>query len=160
MWSSRAALFAISLLGAVFLGGRPLGADDRPAAAIDALVADALAAWDVPGAAVVVVTRDGVVALGGHGRRELGGDRPVTADTVFPLASCTKAFTTALLAVLADEGKLGWDDPVRTHVPAFHLSDPHADAMVTLRDCVSHRPGLGPNDLLWYRAPAGVGEVI
>ena len=129
------------------------------AAQIDTLVADALRAWDVPGAAVVVVSADRVVHCKGYGVRELGG-KPVTADTVFPLASCSKAFTTALLAALADDRKLTWDDPVRKHLPDFHLSDPAADALVNLRDLVAHRTGVGSHDLLWYRAPWSQEEQI
>src|SRR5215207_433523 len=101
--------------------------------AIDARVQAAMKAWDVPGVAVVVVTPDSTLYLKGHGRRDAAG-KPVTPDTVFPLASCTKAFTTALIARLVDERKLSWDDPVRKHVPGFHLSDPAADALVVLRD--------------------------
>jgi CubicO group peptidase (beta-lactamase class C family) len=126
---------------------------------LDALVTDALRAWDVPGAAVVIVTPDRVIHLKGYGRRELGGG-PVTPDTVFPLASCTKAFTTALVARLADQGKLAWDEPVRKHLPVFHLSDPAADALVSLRDLASHRTGVGPNDLLWYRSPFSQEEQV
>ena len=54
----------------------------------------------------------------------------MTPDTIFPLASCTKAFTTTAMAMLVDEGKMSWDDPVRKHVPYFHLSDPLADGPV------------------------------
>ena len=129
------------------------------AAQIDRLVTDALKAWDVPGAAVVVVTPDGVIHLKGYGVRELGG-KPVTPDTVFPLASCTKAFTTALVARLADEGRLMWDDPVRKHLADFRLSDPAADALVTLRDLGSHRTGLGPHDLFWYRSVWSQAEMV
>ena len=96
----------------------------------------------VPGAAVAVVRDGEVVYLKGHGVREAGGDRSVTPDTVFPLASCTKAFTTTILAMLVDEGKMSWDDPVRKHLDWFHLSDPLADRDVTLRDLVTHRTGL------------------
>lgn len=128
-------------------------------ARIDRLVTDALIAWDVPGAAVVIVSQDGVVHLKGYGVREIGG-QPVTPDTVFPLASCTKAFTTALVARLSDEGKIHWDDPVHKHLPDFHLSDPAADALVTLADLGSHRTGVGPHDLLWYRAPWSQEEMV
>jgi CubicO group peptidase (beta-lactamase class C family) len=128
-------------------------------AKIDQLAADALAAWNVPGSAVVIVTPDRVVLVKGYGVRELGGD-PVTPDTVFPLASCTKAFTTALVALLADEGKLSWDDPVRKHLPDFHLSDPAADSLVTLRDLGSHRTGVDSHDLLWYRSPFSQAELV
>ena len=59
--------------------------------------------------------------------------------------------------MLVDEGKLGWDDPVRKHLPDFHLTDPLADAGVTLRDLFCHRTGLSNNDFLWYRAPVAAG---
>src|SRR5262249_25568690 len=151
------------LCGAVFLSTIALAAppDDRPRSdPIDKLIADALATWEVPGAAVVIVTRDRVVSLNGYGRRELGREHPVTADTIFPLASCTKAFTTALLAMLADDGKLGWDDLVRKHWPDFHLADPLADAEVTLRDLLTHRTGIASHDFLWYRSPLPPEELV
>jgi CubicO group peptidase (beta-lactamase class C family) len=129
-------------------------------AAVDRAMAEALKAWDVPGAALAVVRGDQTLILKGYGRKHADRPDPVTADTVFPLASCTKAFTTTLLAMFVDEGKIGWDDRARNHAPGFHLSDPHADALLTVRDLVSHRTGLGANDLLWYRAPWGVNEII
>ena len=74
------------------------------------------AAWGVPGAAVVVVRGDETLVLKGYGVRRVGGRDPVTPDTLFPLASCSKAFTTTLLAVLADDG-------ITRQVPqAFHLA--------------------------------------
>ncbi len=127
---------------------------------IDALIERAREAWHVPGAAVVIVSGDKVLYLNGSGRRTLGQPEPVTADTIFPLASCTKAFTTTLMAMLADEGKLGWDDPVRKHLKDFHLSDPLADGDVRLRDLVSHRTGVGSHDLIWYRAKWDQKEMV
>lgn len=138
----------------------PVRAADPDAAAVDRVVADALKAWDVPGAAVAVVRGDEVVVLKGYGRKHLDRPDPVTPDTLFPIASCTKAFTSTLLAMLVDDGRLGWDDPVRDHLPGFKLSDPHADAMVVLRDLLAHRTGVTGHDLLWYRAPWGVDEVL
>jgi CubicO group peptidase (beta-lactamase class C family) len=132
----------------------------EPAADIDAVIRDALKAWGVPGVAVAVVRDDQVVYLKGHGLREIGTDRPVTPDTVFPLASCTKAFTTTVMAMLVDEGKMRWDDPVRKHLLWFHLSDPLADRDVTLRDLVTHRTGLRPHEMLWYRAPWTPEETV
>jgi CubicO group peptidase (beta-lactamase class C family) len=133
--------------------------------AIDAIVRDALKFWRVPGVAVGIVhlgdrRDDQVVYLKGHGVKETGKNDPVTPDTVFPLASCTKAFTTTAMAMLVDEGKMSWDDPVRKHVEFFHLSDPSADALVTLRDLVSHRTGVSSHELLWYRAPWSQEETI
>jgi CubicO group peptidase (beta-lactamase class C family) len=123
-------------------------------------MAAALKEWDAPGAAVAVVRGDQTLVLKGYGRKHIDRLDPVTSDTVFPLASCTKAFTSTLLAMLVDEGKLAWDDRVAQHLPGFRLSDPHADAMVTLRDLLSHRTGVTGNDLLWYRAPWGVDEIL
>ncbi|MFO0801382.1 MAG: serine hydrolase [Gemmataceae bacterium] len=135
-------------------------AADPPGAEVDRLMADALRAWGVPGAALAVVRGDQVVVLKGYGRRHVGRPEPVSADTVFPLASCTKPFTSLLLATLVDEGKLAWDDPVRKHLPDFRLADPRADAAVTVRDLLCHRTGVGGNDLLWYRAPWGIEALL
>jgi len=130
------------------------------AAAIDRLARTALRDWRVPGFALAIVRDDEVIYLKGHGVRAIDGDEPVTADTLFPIASCTKAFTAAALAALVDDGKLGWDDPVRKHLPYFRLSDPEADSKVTLRDLLLHRTGLRSHDFLWYHAPWPLDEQI
>src|SRR5262245_53776187 len=120
---------------------------------VDAAIAKSMKAWSVPGASVVVVLDGKTVHLKGYGVRESGKDGEVTPDTLFCLASCGKAFTTAAMAALVDEGKLNWDDRVRDHLPGFRLSDDLASRDVRLRDLVCHRTGLAANDLIWYRAP-------
>jgi CubicO group peptidase (beta-lactamase class C family) len=129
-------------------------------ASVDALVQDSLKAWRVPGVSVAIVQGDEVTYLKGAGVKEAAGARPVTPDTVFAIGSTTKAFTTAAMAILVDEGKMNWDDPVRQHVPFFRLSDPLADQNVSLRDIVCHRTGLSRNDMLWYASPWGRDEII
>jgi CubicO group peptidase (beta-lactamase class C family) len=126
--------------------------------AVDALARDTLARWKAPGVAIVIVRGDEVAYLQGHGVRELGKKAPVTPNTVFPLASLTKAFTATALALLVGEGKAGWDDPVRKHWPTFRLSDPLADRDVRLRDLLCHRTGLARHDLLWQHAPWSTEE--
>jgi CubicO group peptidase (beta-lactamase class C family) len=133
-------------------------ADDE--SKIDALVKDAQRTFDVPGVAVAIVSDGEVIYLKGFGVKDLGKKDAVTPDTLFPLASCTKAFTTTAMAILVDEGKMDWDDPVRKHVEFFHLADPLADADVRMRDLVCHRTGLAGHDLLWYRAPWKPEEAI
>jgi CubicO group peptidase (beta-lactamase class C family) len=128
--------------------------------AIEAAIRQALRAWHVPGAAVGIVRDGKVIYLAGHGLRQMGSPEPITPDTLFPIASCSKSFTTAALAILNDEGKLHWDDPVRKHVPFFHLADPLADGDVRLRDLVCHRTGLAGHDLLWYWSPWTQEEII
>ncbi len=150
-------LLTIVFLFAVHPGAR---ADEPKPEAADAVIADALRAFQVPGAALVVVRGDQTLVLKGYGRRSTDAKDVVTPDTVFPLASCTKQFTTALLAMLVDDGSLDWDDPVKKHFPEFKLSDPNANAMLTVRDLVTHRTGLASHDLLWYRAPWNIEHTL
>ncbi len=133
--------------------------DHRTASDIDRIVNRALKAARVPGAAIAVVAGDQTY-IKGYGVKVTGEPDPVTERTVFAVASVTKAFTTALLALLVGENVLSWDDPVRKHLPEFRLSDPLADANVTLRDLVSHRTGMPRHDMLWYRAPWDRAELI
>jgi CubicO group peptidase (beta-lactamase class C family) len=129
-------------------------------AAVDRLVAAAMKQWQLPGLAVAIVDHDRVVALKGYGVKTVGGNDLVSPDTRFQIGSTTKAFTTALMAMLVEEGKMRWDDPVRAHLEYFRLSDPCADSLVTLRDLVSHRTGLAEHDELWDDSPWSREEVI
>src|SRR5260370_13164123 len=127
---------------------------------LDAIVAGARKAFEAPGVAVVVVHEDKVVYLKGDGVRELDKADAVTPDTVFQIASCTKAFVAMLIAMLTGDGRMDWDDPVRKHVPFFRLSDPLADQNITIRDLLCHRTGLSRHDLLWFKSPLEPEEVI
>lgn len=127
---------------------------------IDRVVNQALEFWGSPGAAVAVVQDDRVVSAAGYGVKDLTTREPATPDTLFAIASVTKAFTTCALAMLVDEGKVGWDDPVRKHLDWFRLSDPLADANVIVRDLVSHRTGLSRHDMFWYKSPWGSEEIV
>lgn len=121
--------------------------------AVNKLVQCALETWHVPGVAIGIVRDDKVIYLRGHGLRCIEDGARVTPETLFPIASCTKSFTTTAMALLIDEGKMSWDDSPRQYVPYFHLSDPLVDREVTLRDLVTHRTGLRDHFLLWYRSP-------
>jgi CubicO group peptidase (beta-lactamase class C family) len=85
---------------------------------------------------------------------------PVTERTLFAIGSCTKAFTTASLALLVDEGKIDWDTPVRTYLSDFALRDPFASERITPRDLVTHRSGLPRHDALWYGSPLSRAELV
>lgn len=116
---------------------------------VDRIVLQTLDAWHIPGAAIAIVENDKLVYMNGYGVKELGKTDRVTTDTLFEIASTSKAFTTTAMAILVDEKKMKWDDPVRQHIDYFHLTDPCADALVTLRDIVSHRSGFARHDELW-----------
>jgi CubicO group peptidase (beta-lactamase class C family) len=133
---------------------RPLLADD-----FAPLVRRLMARDQIPGVAVGVVERGQLVFARGFGSRDVGRRLPVTPDTLFPLGSCSKAFTATAIALLADEGRLGLDTPVRTYLPDFSLQDPLASATLTPRDLLTHRSGLARHDLFWYEAPFSRDEL-
>jgi CubicO group peptidase (beta-lactamase class C family) len=119
---------------------------------IDRLVQRTMDAYQVPGIAVGIVKDGKLVFARGYGVRELGKPDKVDADTLFAIASNSKAFTTAALAILVDEGKLHWDDKVIDYLPQFRLYDPYVTREFTIRDLVTHRSGmgLGAGDLLLF----------
>jgi CubicO group peptidase (beta-lactamase class C family) len=127
---------------------------------VDQLMLKTMKAWQIPGAAIAIVKSDRVIYLQGYGTKEPGGTDPVTPETLFQIASTSKAFTSASLAMLATDKKLTFDDPVRKHVEYFRLADPCADANVTLRDIVSHRTGLSRHDELWDDTPLTREDVV
>jgi CubicO group peptidase (beta-lactamase class C family) len=108
--------------------------------------------FDVPGIAIAVVKDGKVVATQGFGVRKLGAPDKVDGKTLFEVASNSKAFTAAALAMLVDEGKLAWDDPVTKHLPDFQMYDAYVTHEMTVRDLLTHRSGLGlgAGDLLWW----------
>lgn len=108
--------------------------------------------WKVQGLAVAIIKDGEVIFSQGFGKRDVAKDLDVTPQTLFPIASCTKAFTTGALAVLADAGKLDWDTPLRVYMPEFKLRDLFASERMTPRDLVSHRSGLPRHDMSWYNA--------
>ncbi|MCK4823678.1 serine hydrolase, partial [bacterium] len=91
-----------------------------------------------------------VILCEGYGARNTAENLPVTPETLFPIASCTKAFTAMSVALLVDEGKLDWDKPVREYLPTFKLQDKFASEHMTPRDLLTHRSGLPRHDMMWY----------
>jgi CubicO group peptidase (beta-lactamase class C family) len=119
---------------------------------LETYAARSMEAAKVPGLALTIVQDDAALVRKGLGRRRLGSQPRVRPDTLFQIASCGKAFTATALAILADEGKLAWDDPVIDHLPEFRLSDAYLTAHVTVRDLLTHRTGLPGGDALWMSA--------
>lgn len=118
--------------------------------------------FEAPALSVVVVADGHVLLADGFGRRDVEQELPATAQTLFAIASDTKAFVAAACAVLVDEGLLEWDRPVRDHLPEFRLMDDAATGLVTLRDLLSHRTGLPRHDALnvWGGARLPLEEVV
>ncbi|WP_404341193.1 serine hydrolase [Pseudoalteromonas mariniglutinosa] len=110
---------------------------------IEQVIEQSMARFDVPGMAVAIVENDQVIMAKGFGVAHLNKGTKVDKDTLFGIASNTKAFTSAALAKLIDQGKLSWDDKVIDHLPEFRLYDPYVTREMTIRDLLSHRSGLG-----------------
>lgn len=121
-----------------------------PLADFDAFINGALKPWDVPGIAIAVVADGKVVYAKGFGQRNVEKNLPITPDTLLPIGSITKSFTTLAMGTLVDEGKLEWEKPVRTYLPEFLAADDVLTASLTVRDLVTHRSGLPRHDLVWY----------
>jgi CubicO group peptidase (beta-lactamase class C family) len=136
------------------LAGSALAATPDPLKTvdIDRLVERTMAVYQVPGIAVGIVKDGRLVFAKGYGVRELGKPGAVDPDTLFAIASNSKAFTTAALSILVDEGKLHWDDHVIDYLPDFRLYDPYVTREFTIRDLLTHRSGLGlgAGDLLFF----------
>jgi CubicO group peptidase (beta-lactamase class C family) len=118
--------------------------------------------WKIPGMAVAIIKDGKVVLAKGYGVKEFSKKDKVDEKTLFAIASNTKAFTAAALAILVDEGKINWDDKVRDYLPYFKLYDPYVTEEMTIRDLLCHRSGLKTfsGDLLWYETSYSTVEVI
>ena len=152
---AAAALLALtaSAAGAVFAqDAAPASAAVAPAYDLRADVERVMKEFDVPGIAIAVVKDGKVLAAEGFGVRKRGEPAKVDGKTIFEIASNSKAFTAAALAMLVDQGKLGWDDPVIKHLPDFRMYDAYVTAEMTIRDLLVHRSGLGlgAGDLMWW----------
>jgi CubicO group peptidase (beta-lactamase class C family) len=117
-------------------------------------------ACHVPGCAVAIVAKGALLATHASGVRDLDTQAPVTGDSLFAIGSTTKAFTTFVLATLAEAGAIDWDQPVRRKLPGFELVDPDLAARITPRDLVTHRSGMPRHDLVWYGAPIPREELV
>jgi len=110
---------------------------------IDSLVEDALVKFKVAGASVAVVKDGKVIHQKGYGLASITTKETVNENTNFQIASNTKAFTTAALSILEDEGKLNWTDKVKDHLPEFKMYNDYVTENFNIQDLVTHRSGLG-----------------
>ncbi len=127
---------------------------------LDDLVQNTLKTFDVPGMSVGIIKNGKVVYSKGHGLASLTTKQGMNDNTLVGIASNSKAFTAVALAILADEGKLNWDDKVTKHIPEFKMYDAYASQEVTVKDLITHRAGLGlgQGDLMFF--PEGGTQTI
>jgi len=128
---------------------------------LDTYIKKSMESWEVPGMAIAVVQNGNISFINGYGIASVETKEPVDKDTIFSIASCTKAFTAAALVMLQEEKKLSLDDKVCSLLKDFQLSNPYATQELTLRDLCLHRSGIGmPDLLLWYETPLDRKEIL
>jgi CubicO group peptidase (beta-lactamase class C family) len=114
----------------------------------------------IPGLCISIVRNDSVIFSKGFGVLIAGKEEPVDQQTLFNVASLSKAFTAAAVALQVDSGNLRWDDPVINHLPQFKLYNPYVTQNITVRDILTMRSGLTGGDSLWAGTNRTRNEVI
>ena len=108
--------------------------------------------WNIPGVGVGIVKDGKLVFVKGYGYRDYEKKLPITANTLFQIASNTKLFTSTAIGFMVNEGKLDWDKPIKTFVPSIEFFNNDLNNSITIRDMLSHRTGVTRHDLIWYKS--------
>jgi CubicO group peptidase (beta-lactamase class C family) len=110
---------------------------------IDTYIEESMKRWNIPGMSVAVIEDGKVTYMKGFGVRELGKTDKVDENTLFAIASNSKAFTGLSIAMLESEGKLNLNDKVSKYIPGIKMYDPNTTELLTIKDVMTHRVGLG-----------------
>lgn len=129
-------------------------------AGFDAFMEKTLKDWNAPGIGVGIVVGDKLVFAKGYGYRDYERKLPITAQTLYPIASNTKLFTAVSAGLLVEEGKLTWDRPIRESVPTIEFYNSYLNNTITLRDMLSHRTGITRHDSIWYKSDYSTKELF
>ena len=116
---------------------------------IDAYLRGYMADSGIVGLAIAVAQEGKMRFCRGYGVQDQHTKTPVTAETLFHLASVVKTMTSTAIMQLREAGKLELDDPIVKHLPYFRVDDPRSD-QITIRHCLCHISGIGhPEDYSW-----------
>jgi CubicO group peptidase (beta-lactamase class C family) len=127
---------------------------------IDAFITKGMKDWEIPGLSVSIVKNDTVIFAKGYGVRTLGASGAVDDQTLFGIMSTTKAFTAMAIAMLVDEHKVAWNDPVSKWLPQLEFPGALENRELTVKDLLTHNTGLGNADLLWVRGDLSRDEIL
>ena len=118
--------------------------------------------WDLPSASIGIVKNGKLIFTGNYGVLEEGKKEKPNEQSLYAIASNSKAFTSAIIGMLVQEEKLNWNDKVKKHLPYFAMYDPWVSEHITIRDLLCHRSGLGTfsGDNIWYKSNATSKEII
>ncbi|TVP46835.1 MAG: serine hydrolase [Mongoliibacter sp.] len=120
---------------------------------LDSELNTVLESWNAAGFAVAVVEKDKIIYSKGFGYRDYENKLPVTPNTLFAIGSSSKAFTSGLLGILREEGKLSFDDSPIKYIPGLKFYNNEMNNLITIKDIMTHRTGLPRHDLSWYFFP-------
>jgi CubicO group peptidase (beta-lactamase class C family) len=126
----------------------------------DQIIEKALIDYQIPGLAIGIMVDGHLVYSKGFGMRDLEKKWPVTPNTLFPIGSCSKAFTAFTVGTLVDEGVISWDTRVIDLFPEFRLWDQYATQNLTMRDLLTHRSGMPRHDFMWYNSTMSRAEFM
>lgn len=129
---------------------------------LDAYFEKAASDWGVPGISVGIVKDGEIVFSKGYGVLEVGKPDKPNGNTLYAIASNSKAFTSSMIAMLVQEGKLNWDEKVQKYLPWFEMYDPYVSREMTIKDLLCHNSGLGTfsGDVIWYKSGLTSQEII
>lgn len=126
----------------------------------DNYVEQATKDWEIPGLSVAIVKNNQIIFTKGYGVREINTNKKVDTKTYFCCASTTKAMTAVCMAILVDEGKIKWSDPVIKYLPEFQLYDAFVTREFSIKDLFIHNSGVGNTDYLWSSNILSQDEIL
>jgi CubicO group peptidase (beta-lactamase class C family) len=139
----------IILLAIIIINSSPCFSQSVAEEKLDSFMARAMSDWHVMGAAVAIVKKDSLLLAKGYGYRDYSAKLPVTGQTIFPIASCSKTFVSGLMGIAASEKMISLDKPVHQYFPAFRLYNDSLTNQATIEDLLSHRTGVAGHDWAW-----------
>ena len=127
---------------------------------LDDFILEGKEMWKIPGISVVVVKNDSTLYKKTFGKKNFFDDELVDSETIFSMASTTKAFISMSLGILVDRDSISWDDRVVDILPSFKLSDPYITKDARIKDLLTHNLGIGNEDRLWTTDSTSVEEML
>ncbi|MFH0733456.1 MAG: serine hydrolase [bacterium] len=143
-----------------FLFSQLLSAQEINFKEVDEYIIKLMQDWKIPGTSIAIVKDSALIYSKGYGFADLEQKKDATANTIYGIASCSKAFTTCALGILVDQQKLDWAKPRNNYMPELILNDPYITANITAIDLVTHRSGYPSHDFLWYSSSFDRKELI
>lgn len=149
-------------MGCLFISFTAVAQYEKQTKYLDTYLQSAVEKYNMPSLSIGIVKDGEVIFKKSYGLMNTEGETASDVNSNYEIASLSKAFTTASLGMLVDEGKLNWDDKVIDHLPYFALADAYVTTNMTIRDLCSHRSGLATfdGDLLWYLTDYSREEII